>query len=672
MNGYCQFLSRAISGYYGQFDGPTLIHDHFAVFAYHYGGDQDWTGRVITWLGTDGNTHTGTVSGKARIGETDICILYFATAIHSNVTRAKILPSAWTLHLTLPVAGVTIGADFTNTTLRSNVRNITGLGASVIAPNATAENRVAFTESTAVGLSGSPIYLVDSVNGEVLLTTYYTFSGGPSLAYYAADIEAAMTTLAGSPQTLTYAELSSYDFNGPAVTFVADPDHTRPGGPVTLSWTSVNSTAASLDNGIGTVPLSGSVGVHPEQSTTYTLTVQGPGGTQQLQTYVGVNPMANITAVFSNTAHNIVSINSTTKTWVVAGNMLTDAVPLAASNIIAYTPTAGGRTEYTLTTAAPTWDGTNTTFVTTTAPAGNPATGTVYRVLKWAETTSWVGGVAPVAGDVVRIPFGSIVGSASETAVSDCDISGELYVNTSNGCVTTQAGGYARLTSNKGVAIALPGSTMYVQGGICIARGGTQTTPASCGGLFICESGGEQVINPSSGIMICMAGGTQTIGIMAGGSAICRAGGTQTIGTNQGGYAYCETGGSQTITANGNPMFVGVAVCESGGNQTIATNYATPYVTTGLALAFASTNQTITSGRAAYITTGEVRSLHYTGDITAKITDSAGNVLNNSSTLASPSQVLAGVSNGGAVGTLDVSAENASTEIGVPGIGSTH
>lgn len=52
------------------------------------------------------------------------------------------------------------------------------------------------------------------------------------------------------------------------------------GGAVTLSWTSQFATSLSIDNGVGNVsPLNqGSVVVHPELTTTYTLTAVNPSG----------------------------------------------------------------------------------------------------------------------------------------------------------------------------------------------------------------------------------------------------------------------------------------------------------------------------------------------------------------------------------------------------------
>ena len=46
-----------------------------------------------------------------------------------------------------------------------------------------------------------------------------------------------------------------------------------------LSWTSTNADSASIDQGVGPVPVEGSAPVSPRETTTYTITVSGPGGT---------------------------------------------------------------------------------------------------------------------------------------------------------------------------------------------------------------------------------------------------------------------------------------------------------------------------------------------------------------------------------------------------------
>src|SRR5258708_37326362 len=62
---------------------------------------------------------------------------------------------------------------------------------------------------------------------------------------------------------------------------------------LTLSWISINSSSASLDNGIGGVATQGSKVVSPLQSTVYTLTVQGPNWPSTCTTHVNVAQQQN-------------------------------------------------------------------------------------------------------------------------------------------------------------------------------------------------------------------------------------------------------------------------------------------------------------------------------------------------------------------------------------------
>jgi hypothetical protein len=59
----------------------------------------------------------------------------------------------------------------------------------------------------------------------------------------------------------------------PQASFTADPAVILAGQTTTLSWSSQYATHAGIDQGIGSVPLKGSITVAPTQTTTYTLTV---------------------------------------------------------------------------------------------------------------------------------------------------------------------------------------------------------------------------------------------------------------------------------------------------------------------------------------------------------------------------------------------------------------
>ncbi|MFN0157698.1 MAG: carbohydrate-binding protein [Bacteroidota bacterium] len=60
------------------------------------------------------------------------------------------------------------------------------------------------------------------------------------------------------------------------------------GGNVTLSWSSTNTTSASLDNGIGQVPTNGSLTVLVDTSTTFVLTLNNAQGTSTTSAFVAV------------------------------------------------------------------------------------------------------------------------------------------------------------------------------------------------------------------------------------------------------------------------------------------------------------------------------------------------------------------------------------------------
>ena len=65
----------------------------------------------------------------------------------------------------------------------------------------------------------------------------------------------------------------------PTVTLNASPSSVKSGDTVTLSWTSTNATDLDIEPGVGKVTAQGSTPSNPTQSTTFTITATGPGGT---------------------------------------------------------------------------------------------------------------------------------------------------------------------------------------------------------------------------------------------------------------------------------------------------------------------------------------------------------------------------------------------------------
>src|ERR1700719_1356193 len=75
----------------------------------------------------------------------------------------------------------------------------------------------------------------------------------------------------------------------PTVTLNASPSSVNPGQNVTLSWSSTNATHLDIQPGVGKVAPQRSTPVTPSQSTTYTITAAGPGGTATASARVDLN-----------------------------------------------------------------------------------------------------------------------------------------------------------------------------------------------------------------------------------------------------------------------------------------------------------------------------------------------------------------------------------------------
>src|SRR5207248_9005825 len=98
----------------------------------------------------------------------------------------------------------------------------------------------------------------------------------------------------------------------PTASLTANPNTIDKGQSTTLTWETSNATDVSIE-GVGAVQPSGSQSVTPAESTTYTLTAKGPGGTQQATARVTVNappppppqPTATEEELFSQTVKDI-------------------------------------------------------------------------------------------------------------------------------------------------------------------------------------------------------------------------------------------------------------------------------------------------------------------------------------------------------------------------------
>ena len=83
----------------------------------------------------------------------------------------------------------------------------------------------------------------------------------------------------------------------PSVALSASQTSAQAGQPVTLTWSSTNATSITLEPSVGPVAAKGSTTVKPSQSTTYTVTATGPGGSAHASAKIIITPVPPSAAV---------------------------------------------------------------------------------------------------------------------------------------------------------------------------------------------------------------------------------------------------------------------------------------------------------------------------------------------------------------------------------------
>ena len=86
----------------------------------------------------------------------------------------------------------------------------------------------------------------------------------------------------------------------PTVTLQANPTAINKGDASTLNWSSTNATQLTISPEVGAVAPEGSTKVTPQESTTYTITASGPGGSADSTVRVTVNAPAPTPAPATN------------------------------------------------------------------------------------------------------------------------------------------------------------------------------------------------------------------------------------------------------------------------------------------------------------------------------------------------------------------------------------
>ena len=129
-----------------------------------------------------------------------------------------------------------------------------------------------YAETLAIGPEIGTVEQNGSVTVSPIQTTAYTITATGS----GGDTSSQATVVVRPPK--------------PAISFSAAPSEIENGESATLTWSATNAEDASIDRGIGTVPLSGSKTVFPEADATYKLTASGPGGVSTKSATVRVTP----------------------------------------------------------------------------------------------------------------------------------------------------------------------------------------------------------------------------------------------------------------------------------------------------------------------------------------------------------------------------------------------
>ncbi len=114
--------------------------------------------------------------------------------------------------------------------------------------------------------------MIDNEIGAVTPDGSVTVSPGQTTTYTITASGTGGTAIASATVSIAHPE--------PSVTLQASSSEITAGQTAELSWASSYAGSATLDQGIGTVPVNGSISVSPSSTTTYTITVSGPGGSR--------------------------------------------------------------------------------------------------------------------------------------------------------------------------------------------------------------------------------------------------------------------------------------------------------------------------------------------------------------------------------------------------------
>jgi len=208
----------------------------------------------------------------------------------------------------------------------------------------------------------------------------------------------------------------------PAISFSTSQSAIKQGESCSLIWTTEDAQNVIIDNGIGQVPVSGSMSVSPQSTTTYTITASGPCGetTRSVTITVYQPPAVSISAL----PLSIFAGQSSTLSWT-----STNAVTVSIDNNIGIVDTIssllispGQTTTYTITATGPGGTATASVTITVTPPPPPSVTLTASpasidqgdsSTLTWSSTDAEAVSIDQGVGSVS--PNGSLSVSPSQT-----------------------------------------------------------------------------------------------------------------------------------------------------------------------------------------------------------------------------------------------------------------
>ena len=155
-------------------------------------------------------------------------------------------------------------------------------------------------------------------------------------------------TAKGASGTQTATVTITVNIPPPTITLTANPASILSGQSSTLQWNSTNATKVTIDNGLGTVDLSGTKSVNPTATTTYTATATNSTGTQTASATVTIASSSALAATLEANPTSISPGQSSTLTWGSqnAATVTLNGSPVSASGTQKVSP--GSTTTYTL------------------------------------------------------------------------------------------------------------------------------------------------------------------------------------------------------------------------------------------------------------------------------------------------------------------------------------